>query len=116
MSCIHFGGSEEAWCNANTAPKLPFTRPESRKSKLERLWLLGTSPVAEIRASAASNPQCPVRLLEVLSQDPSPLVRAWVTRNFKCPRRLLRILAQDIDPGIAAYAMFRLKVLGSFRP
>lgn len=89
--------------------------PESRKSKLERLWRLGTSPVASIRASAASNPQCPVRLLEVLVQDTEIEVRRWATRNPRIPRRLLKQLAQDSDAGIRAYALFRLKVLGSFR-
>lgn len=115
MSCLHFI-SNDKHCDASGAPNLPWTTPEKRKSKLERLWRLGTSPVDEIRASAAGNVDCPVRLLEVLARDDSPLVRSWATRNLKCPRRLLRILAEDEDPGIAAYALFRLRALHSFRP
>lgn len=116
MSCIHFSSNEDAWCDANAAPDLPWTLPERRKSKLERLWRLGFSEVPSIRASAAGNADCPARLLEVLAEDPEVEVRAWVCRNLKTPKRILRVLAEDTDPGVRAYALFRLKVLHSFRP
>lgn len=115
MSCVHFSASEDAWCNAQAAPNLPWSTPEKRKSKLERLWRLGFSAVPDIRASAAGNADCPVRLLEILAKDESPLVRAWVCRNLRTPRRLLKALRNDADAGIAAYALFRLSVLHSFR-
>lgn len=114
MSCIRYSAGN--WCDAQAAPDFNWSKPESRKSKQERLWRLGYSEVEAIRASAAGNADCPVRLLEILAKDPDREVRAWVCRNLRTPRRLLRVLRDDEDAGIVAYALFRLKVLGSLRP
>jgi hypothetical protein len=116
MSCIHFSSHDpEAHCNAQNTPNLPWTTPEKRRSKVERLWRLGSSPVTAIRASAAGNADCPVRLMEVLAADPEPEVRAWVVRNLRVPKRLLKRLAEDSDPGIRVAAAFRLHVWRTFK-
>lgn len=111
MSCIHFSSHDpEAHCNAQNAPNLPWTMPEKRRSKVERLWGLARSDNPKIRASVAGNAACPVKLLRVLAEDPEPEVRAWVVRNLRTPKRILKRLAEDSDPGIRVAAMFRVHV------
>lgn len=115
MSCIHFGGSTEAWCNANEAPDLPKSAIPHRKSMRERLVRMADDPNPAIRAAAAGNAQTPRAVLTRLASDESSDVRRWVARNFRTPVRALKRLAQDEDHGIAAYARLRLSVIWSGR-
>lgn len=115
MSCIHFGGSTEAWCNANEAPDLPKSRIPQRRSKRERLVFLADDPRPAIRAAVAGNPETPRYILTRLASDESSDVRRWVARNFRTPIRALKRLSHDEDHGIAAYARLRLSVIWSGR-
>lgn len=115
MSCIHFGGSTEAWCNANAAPDLPKSAIPRRKSMRDRLTRMAEDKNPAIRAAAAGNQQTPRAVLTRLASDESSDVRRWVTRNFRTPIRALKRLADDEDSGIAAYARLRLSVIWSGR-
>ncbi len=108
MSCVHFGGSDDAWCDANAAPDLPKSHIPRRESKIHRLFRLADDPRPAIRAAVAGNLDCPPRLLRRLADDENKQVRAWVTRNPNTPKGVLLKMARSADPDIAAYARVRL--------
>lgn len=116
MSCIHFGGNEEAWCNANAAPDLPKSHIPKRESKVQRLRRLAEDPRPMIRAAVAGNIDCPTGLLRRLATDESKVVRSWVARNPNTSRGTLRYLRRSHDPDIAAYARSRLSVRDHWVP
>ena len=55
---------------------------------------------ASIRAAAASNGSCPVRLLLLLAQDHCPEVRMAVADNEKAPEIALQLLVGDPHPDV----------------
>jgi hypothetical protein len=82
MSCIHFGGSTEAWCNANEAPDLPKSRIPQRRSKRERLVFLADDPRPAIRPAVAGYAESHTSILSRRASDEYSDVRRWVPLIF----------------------------------
>ena len=58
----------------------------------------------DARGELVSNPNCPVELLEYLSDDTSYLVRCEVAKNPNCPSHILIKLSKDKEHYVKKYA------------
>lgn len=103
MSCIRFNTPAQRAQMRALAPSMVTAEeiaalhpaPPVTDSKILRLRLLATNPVAKIRESVASSYNTPADLFETLSHDTDEGVRACVARNEAAPCDVLRELARD---------------------
>ena len=87
--------------------------PKTESSVLERVWDLG---FRSAEFSFAANPNCPPRVLEVLSTNYDADVRANVARNKATPKELLKWLAADTYNHVCTAAIKNPNWIGKPEP
>jgi hypothetical protein len=89
----------------NLVRALVATNPSTPSDVLEKFF----SDEKIVRDGMSGNPNTPVKLLKILSDDSDKMVRMRLAENRAAPKEVLEQLLEDGDPNVAKAAEVNLK-------